>query len=165
MPASGFLRGVAPIAAVLAIAGTAGSGHSAPPRDFAVGAGRTVEGSLHFSISAHDNPNGPNGSGSIKFAGLEGNPNSAFTLKGPVTCLKVTGEHATVGIRIESATGAAEPFVGNGFFFFVEDGGARAEDLYANSGFTNQVQADTCTLTSAAVFPVEQGNVLVHDAN
>jgi len=60
--------------------------------------------------------NGPRGYAVEKWRGLEGNPNPPFTVAGPVTCLTVIGNHATVGIEIKQATGAAEEFVGGGFF-------------------------------------------------
>jgi hypothetical protein len=59
------------------------------------------------------------------------------------TCLTVNGGNAAVGIRIDEATGSAAPFVGNGFFLSLDDGGSN--DLYANSGFTNAVQEGDCS--------------------
>lgn len=131
---------------------------------FGVGGGKTVQGSIQFSFSAHDTPNGPSGYVVEKFAGLAGNPNVAFTLEGPVTCLTVIGNHATIGIQIKKATGAAEPHIGGGFFLDVEDHGEPSgltPDLFSNSGFLPAPQHGVCSFFQASVFPVEQGNVVV----
>lgn len=147
------------LTATAGLALAAGPPATAAQPEVAAGSGSTLGGALAFTVAAHDAGNGPGGHASVDFAGL--GANAPFTLSGPVTCLTVTGSNATVGIRVDKATGAAAPFVGNGFFISLADGGKN--DLYANSGFTNAVQEGDCTLAQAAVIPLERGNVVVRD--
>ena len=132
---------------------------------YAVGGGETTQGTVHFTVSAHQShqtSKGPSGYVTAKFSGLGDNP--SFTLEGPVTCLTVSGSRADVGIRIKKATGAAEPFIGNGFFLFLEDNGgpgAVPPDLFANSGFESPPQQGQCSTSFQPVFPVTKGNVVI----
>jgi hypothetical protein len=143
--------------AVLAIPGLALGGNT-----FGVGGGKTLEGVVKFSFSAHDSPNGPNGYVVEKFTGFGANP--PFELEGPVTCLTVIGSHATIGIEIKKGSGSAEPFIGGGFFLFVRDNGEPSDpimDMFSNSGFFPTPQFGICTPFFEPIFPLTEGNIVV----
>jgi hypothetical protein len=79
--------------------------------------------------------------------------------------LTVTGDHAVVGIRITTATGTAEPHIGNGFFIYVDDVARPGRDLYADSAdnFKHPVQTGECKIDAPGAFEIQQGNVNVNE--
>jgi hypothetical protein len=165
MKTRALLRAAAPVAAALLVAGTSASSQAAAPHNFAVGSGHILNQSLLFSITAHDLPQRLTGTAVVDFKGEAGKPDTAYSVRGPVTCLTVTGDHAVVGIRITTATGTAEPHIGNGFFMYVDDVARPGRDLYADSAdnFKHPVQTGECKIDAPGAFEIQQGNVNVNE--
>jgi len=92
--------------AVLTTTATADAGSAGP---FAVGAG--VSGGMHFAFAAHGGPSplepvaatSRRSATCCRFPGGGKNP-TTFHFVGPVTCLTVKGNHATLFYPIEHAT-------------------------------------------------------------
>lgn len=160
-----LLRAAVPVAAMLLVAGTGVSSQAAAPHDFAVGSGHIQNQSLLFSITAHNLPQRLTGTAVVDFKGAAGRPDTAYSVRGPVTCLTVTGDHAVVGIRIITATGTAEPHIGKGFFIYVDDVARPGRDLYADSAdnFDRPVQKGECKIDAPGTLEIQQGNVNVNE--
>jgi Periplasmic copper-binding protein (NosD) len=99
------------ICAVLALPAAS----SAATIDFAYGAGVSTAGTP-FAFSARSGPDGSNPVGRAILGGLFGNA------EGPVTCLRVQGNLAVIGYRIEKAT--TPGLVGTGYVGTLQDNGA-----------------------------------------
>lgn len=151
-------------AAGLAAVAAQGAGS---PYDSAVGAGKgvTVFGGdfpFQFTLSAHDGPQGPTGSFTVHDPDL-GN----FTAD--VQCIQVIGNRAVVAGPLR------EPVEESGFTFLyakldVEDNGEpsgatpdRAAPVLLFPPSFERVCSGTAPL-STFLFPLDQGNVVVHDA-
>jgi hypothetical protein len=83
--------------------------------DFAYGAGVSTAGTP-FAFSARSGPDGSNPVGRAILGGIFGNA------EGPVTCLRVQGNLAVIGYRIEKAT--TPGLVGTGYVGTLQDSGA-----------------------------------------
>ena len=130
---------------------------AAPPKSFAVGGGEQVYagGVKHFSISAHNGPNGA--SGHVVFTQQDA-AFGDFTLSGHVSCVNVAGESAAIGVTIEQGTGTAEGQ--QGILIFVTDNDdSGTPDSFTNSGF--QAVGDVCPAPINAVTPITSGNINV----
>lgn len=133
------------------------------PKSFAVAGGGqvTADGEKHFSISAHDGPNGPSGHVVMSQTSICCGP---FTLQGHVACVSVSGNRATIGVNIEKGTGTA---VGQtGILLFVEDNGngsSGAADEFTNSGYVGD--ASVCPAPIDPTTPITSGNINVKDAS
>ena len=132
---------------------------AAPPRSFAVGGGEQVYagGVKHFSISAHNGPNGA--SGHVVFTQQDA-AFGDFTLSGHVSCVNVAGNSAAIGVTIEQGTGTAEGQ--QGILIFVTDngnGGSGTPDSLTNSGYLPV--GDVCPAPFNAVTPITSGNINV----
>lgn len=147
---------------MLLVTGSAVSGQAAGPRDFAVGSGSILSQSLQFKVTAHVNPRRLSGAVVVDYAGEPGKPWTAYSLRGPVTCLNVTGDHAIVGIRIQTATGTAADDIGDPFFVYIDDVARPGRDRYADSGFVLPAPSG-CEHDAPAVHEVQQGNVAMND--
>ena len=151
-----------------------------PARDKAVGAGENefalgVLGTAGFTLSAHSGPAGEDPSGYITAKGDPDGPGPAapFTAQGPVTCLRVVGNRASVRWRFERATGSAAPFEGGGVQSFVEDNGPprfgqpvdRAAIDPPVPAAVFEAQAEQCDLPDRPTkATLNRGNITVDDA-
>ncbi len=85
-----------------------------------------------------------------------------FDFSGEVTCLRVTGNRAVVGGRVEkSKTG--RPREGTGVLIWIRDAGEGNEPNDAFTRFPVATPPATCP-TFFIEFPGSQGNFVVHDA-
>jgi hypothetical protein len=132
-----------------------GAGH-----DFAVGGGQTA--AFSFGFAAHSGPAGEDPMGHVNFRHRQPN-NPDFN--GTVTCHVVTGNTAAIGGEAEIVF----PPFGNfgGFLFEVVDNrrpvqGASLDLL--SPVFLLPGPPPQCAPTSGGEFPLEAGNVVVHDA-
>jgi hypothetical protein len=132
---------------------------AAPAKSFAVGGGDQVysSGSKHFSISAHNGPNGA--SGHVVFTQQDASFGD-FTLSGHVSCVSVVGNLATIGVTIEHGTGTAtgQP----GIHIYVTDngnGGSGTPDSFTNGGY--EVVGSVCPPPFDAATPITSGNINV----
>jgi len=97
-------------------------------------------------------------------------PNGAFEVQGPVTCLKVVGNRATVKYRFERTSGPGAPPPGWGVQVFVEDSGdpsvpdANATDAPLPPELFDP-QADQCELPRGPFNPVDSGDYAVRDGD
>ena len=97
-------------------------------------------------------------------------PNGAFQVEGPVTCLKVVGNRATVKYRFARTSGPGAPPAGWGVQVFVEDSG---DDSVPDSNATDaplppqlfDPQADQCELPRGPFNPVDSGDYVVRDGD
>src|SRR4051794_19398240 len=88
-----FAAVVVGVGAVLALPGFAAA--QAPTQDSVVASGTPTAGAYTvFTIDATSGPSGENPTGQVSF-----DVASAFTVSGPVTCLAVSGNAATVNIQ------------------------------------------------------------------
>jgi hypothetical protein len=119
--------------------------------DYVVGGARGVDVGFGgtIGISARSGPAGEDPSGRIAFQGLPAQ----------VTCLAVIGNLAAIGAE---GTGPAE---GMEFMVRVRDDGAAgaADGVSANSFPGISSLCETFVADAATAFPIEEGNVLVHD--
>jgi hypothetical protein len=155
--------------------------NAAEAHDFAVGAGNNqfalgLVGDASFTLSAHSDAFGVSPGGYVTAKGDPdgAGPLEAFTAHGEVTCLRVSGNRASLKWRFEYATGSAAPFVGGGVQSFVEDNGEprfgqpvdRAALDPPQPAAAFNAAADTCDdpSTRATYDVLEQGNIEVHDA-
>jgi hypothetical protein len=157
--------------AALILAAPAGAGASGG--DTAIGAGTTVFPtpalgvfSAAVSFSAHSDAGGGHPGGYFRARGTLGIP---FAFAGPVTCLRVPGNHATLKYRFDSASPAA--LQGGGIEVFLEDNGAPASGtpdrtffgppepklLFDASGPGN------CDPPLPTLFTVQSGGFTIHD--
>lgn len=158
-------RLVAPlsVAACLLVPMTASAGHSdggGPKNDKVDG---TVEdiypSTLH--VNAVSNADGTDARGQLWYRA----DNPAFTsnVAGEVTCLRVIGNRATVGMRIDRAKLPGFPGEGNGFLFVINDNGEPG-DLDTHLDLPQITPPMICPSPFAFVFPHKSGNFVVHDA-
>jgi hypothetical protein len=118
------------LAAAVGGSALASSAAGSGPADRAVGSATAPfptpagPGSVELEVQALSGPAGENPSGFVHAAGtFTGEPNGAFELEGPVTCVRVEGNKAAIKYRFDKATGVAAPFKGGGIEVFVEDNG------------------------------------------
>ena len=150
-------------------------------RDFVVGAGSSefalgAVGEASFALWATSDPSSARPAGYVTSRGDPDGPGpmQPFTARGPVTCLRVDGNRATIKWRIEHGTGSAEPFEGGGVQSFVEDNGQRRRGNPPDRAALDPPQpagvfdlnARLCEDpdTRATYDPLERGDVTVHDA-
>jgi hypothetical protein len=140
-----------------------GSAHAQLGQDSATGDVITVAfRPIGFSFDAHSGPSGENPSGSARWI------DRAETFGGPVTCLNVTGNRATIGF--ENLEGAVTGIVKGGFLF-VEDNripGAGPDNARGQFVFS---AAPTVCPPNTVVYEsgpdgdgVTSGELTVHDA-
>jgi hypothetical protein len=145
------------VAGVLAAAVPAGVGAQAPAQDSAVGTDVLFPFVITATFEARSGPQGESPSGSVRvnarlnFAG------------GPVTCLTVTGNRATIGFEERDF-----PFdSANGGFLFVEDNGTPGAGR-DNIQFTLATDAPTVCPANTVVYQpnsrIEFGDIVVVDA-
>jgi hypothetical protein len=164
----------------MGLAAPAGA-NAAGSEDFAVGAGSSefavgLVGDSSFTLSAHSDAFGLRPGGYVTAKGDPDGvgPLAPFTARGEITCLRVSGNRASLKWRFEEATGSAATFLGGGVQSFVEDNGAprfgqpvdRAALDPPQPAVAFNAAADTCEdpNTRATYDVLEQGNLEVHDA-
>ncbi len=76
-----------------------------------------------LAISARSGPAGQDPTGVVSANGTLGVPMGAFAVSGPVTCLRISGNKASIKYRFTRATGSAATLKGGGVEVFVEDNG------------------------------------------
>jgi hypothetical protein len=109
----------------------ASHGHSVRGlRDFALGAGSNefalgAVGQASFALRATSDPSGTRPAGYVTASGDPDGigPAEPFTAKGRITCLRVSGNRASIKWRLDDGTGSAAPFKGGGVQSFLEDNG------------------------------------------
>jgi hypothetical protein len=179
VPAAGYSRpvrrwrlpalGVTP--GVLLLAANASASHDAsggPAEDFATGGANIFEQFIGASFDAHSGPNGenPTGTGS---AGVR----STYYVNGPVTCLSVSGNRATIAFAVDQDSSITVP-EHRGHLIYVEDNGSPGggQDL-ANQAPTTDVVHVCSPPTDEQLVPfpwipirpqpIQSGDVVVHD--
>jgi parallel beta-helix repeat protein len=116
---------------------------SAATTDFAYGAGVSGVGTP-FGFSARSGADGSSPSGRVILGGIFGNS------EGPVTCLRVQGNVAAIGYRVEKSS--VPSLVGKGFVVYMQDNGPFLNAEAVDKGDAGQVaQAPTsCPAPTAA---------------
>jgi hypothetical protein len=154
-----FLAVVGSVAALgLAAAAAADTtGAFAVGGGFAFGSGVTK----HFAFAAHQTS-----SATLDASGYvveeQSDPTGVFgdfRLQGPVQCVRVSGNHAVIGLTIEKGSGTAATHVGEAFYILVDDNGD-VPDMFDNSGYTSTTAAD-CNFDGGIFGVVTHGNILV----
>ncbi len=164
----------------VAVASHSGPGLDRGGRDFAVGGGTNqfaiLIGSAHFAFSATTDPLGTNPSGHVTARGDPDGPGPVepFMVEGEVTCVRVSGNRASLKWRFSRAHGSAEPLEGGGGEAFVEDNGTpRAGQPIDRAGLSPpepaslfELRARDCGDPNAhpGYDRIEKGNITVHDA-
>jgi hypothetical protein len=142
---------------VVAGSGVASATHTAsdnPPRDFAVGSGHVpaIDADLAFSaISSGTSGQNPRGHYRTDALGVE--------LQGPVTCLATAGNRAVLG-------GPHPTNPSLYVYVIVEDNGKPSEALpdRVNVAAFFPVPCQAFLPFTVETFPIERGDVIVHDA-
>src|SRR3954453_1449185 len=122
--------GAGPAAAIIAAGAllpagaTAGGANSNAPQDFVVGGGQNNPAPPfpinHFAINAHSGPNGEDPFGEVHFTDTTSGP-PIRRFNGPVVCLRVTGNLASIVMRFRNTANQPPQFVGD--LLFVQDNG------------------------------------------
>jgi hypothetical protein len=129
-------------------------------------------GFARLSVAAHSDAGGLDPRGNVHARGTTGAPMGEFEVQGPVTCLRVDGNRATIKYRFSRATGSAAPFQGGGVEVFVEDNGEprRGQSVDANAfrppqpaGAFDSGAAQCDDPNSATYDTVTSGNYVVRD--
>jgi hypothetical protein len=115
-------------------------------------------------VNAISNPDGTDARGQLWYtADATG---FVVDVAGEVTCLRVAGNNATVGMRIDRSKLPGFPGEGNGFLFYVSDygepGGGTPPDSHLDVPLTTP--PTTCPAPISFAYPQKSGNFVVHDA-
>ena len=113
---------------------------SAATADFAYGAGVSTAGTP-FAFSARSGPDGASPAGRAILGGIFGNA------EGPVTCLRVQGNLAVIGYRIERSS--VPSMVGKGYVGYLQDNGAFTNADPVDKGDAVQVAKGPTTCPAA----------------
>jgi hypothetical protein len=147
---------------------TAGAGSSSAPQDFVVGGGQNNPAPPfpvnHFAINAHSGPNGENPFGEVHFTDtVSGPPIRRFN--GPVVCLRVSGNIASIIMRFRNTKDEPSQFVGD--LMFVQDNGdpvnGQPVDMVRNIRLTS-IPPNCPAPVPPGNMPLTHGNIQVHDA-
>jgi hypothetical protein len=136
---------------------------------YAVGAGTTDVGTIHFSLSAHEGPNGDFGQlGVTQTVGLQ-----TITYKLDLDCVNVNAMFDTAHVsgvvkKVEPVPNALSIEEGDRRAFFLEDNGEPSPptpvDAFIPSPFAPMASCDAVSLVSATP-NVTQGNVNIKAAD
>jgi hypothetical protein len=148
---------------------TAGAGNSNAPQDFVVGGGENNPAPPfpinHFAINAHSGPNGENPFGEVHFVGTTNGP-PVRRFNGPVVCLRVSGNVASIVMRFRNTKDQPPQFVGD--LLFVQDNGepvnGQPVDQVRNIRLTSIPQSCPPPMPPGTA-PITSGNIQVHDAS
>ena len=127
-----------------------------PKRDLVVGSARFPVVAAHARINAKSGPNGENPRGHFFLR------QGSLQFRGSVTCMRVVGNLASVGGRVNKSNPSGPP-VGSGFVQLIQDNGEpgrsdRSQTVYLPS------PPMTCPVPTTPFFVVARGNYVVHDA-
>lgn len=150
---------VLPIVVVVAIPAGAIGAHGpgkGPKRDLVAGSAKFPVVAAHAHINAKSGPNGENPRG--KFFLRQGN----LQFRGSVTCMRVVGNRAAVGGRVNKSNAAGPP-VGSGFVQHIEDNGSPGRNDRSQTVFVPSPPM-TCPVPITPFFVVARGNFVVRDA-
>jgi hypothetical protein len=112
-------------------------------------------------VNAISDPDGSNARGHLWYtADATG---FVFDEAGEVTCLRVVGNNATVGMRIDRSKLPGFPGEGNGFLFYVSDFGEPG-DLDSHLDVPLTTPPTVCPPPITFAYPQANGNFVVHDA-
>jgi hypothetical protein len=154
-----FFAAVLPIVVVVAIPTSAIGSHSpgkGPKRDLVVGSAKFPVVAAHARINAKSGPNGENPRGHFFLR------QGSLQFRGSVTCMRVVGNRASVGGRVNKSNAAGPP-VGSGFVQFIEDNGEPGRNDRSHTAFV-PTPPMTCPVPTTPFFVVARGNYVVHDA-
>ena len=84
------------------------------------GTGHFAETGGPFSLAANGRGEGPLASGWVRGSGVYVD---SFEVKGPITCMRVEGNRASIKYRFERASGPGGPPQGGGVQVYIEDNG------------------------------------------
>ena len=90
-------------------------------------------------------------------------PGFEFNEAGEVTCLRVQGNNATVGMRIDRSKLPGLPGEGNGFVFYVSDFGEPG-DMDSHLDVPMTTPPTVCPAPIVFAYPQKSGNFVVQDA-
>lgn len=117
-------------------------------------------------VNAISNPDGTDARGKLWYSA--NNPGFPFVVEvaGEVTCLRVAGNNATIGMRIDRSKLPGFPGEGNGFIFYVSDYGEPGAGPLPDSHLDvpTAVPPVVCPAPISFVFAQDHGNFVVHDA-
>lgn len=115
-------------------------------------------------VNAISDANGANPRGHLWYEA--GAPSFMVEVAGEVTCLRVVGNLATVGMRIERSKLPGFPGEGNGFLFIVQDFGEPGDGIPPDShlDIPTAVPPTSCPSPVIFTFGHRSGNYVVHDA-
>jgi hypothetical protein len=154
-----LFAGVLSAVVFVAIPASAIGSHSpgkGPKRDLVVGSAKFPAIAAHARINAKSGPNGesPRGHFFLRQGSLQ--------FRGSVTCMRVVGNRASVGGRVNKSNPAGPP-VGSGFVQFIEDNGEPGRNDRSQTVFVPSPPM-TCPVPITPFFVVARGNYVVHDA-
>lgn len=108
---------------------------------------------VRTSFDAHSGPAGENPTGTVVYESV------TYAFTGFVTCLRVTGNTATIGVTFDAGAGATFWRV-----YDVRDGGVGGQDAYFVRGGSLGSGPTTCPTMPPPLASVESGDIVVHDA-
>jgi hypothetical protein len=153
---------------VLIATGGASANHSngqgPPGEDFVVGTGHLVFGAfdVFVHVNAMSGPSGEDPRGHVVFRVSPPAFPFPVDILARVTCVRVEGNEATVGIEVtKSKAPGILPEGSGGFFSFVDNGEPGRADTF--EGFPVPTPPTVC-IPSFAFRPFTYGNYVVHDA-
>jgi hypothetical protein len=112
-------------------------------------------------VNAISNPDGTDARGHLWYRSDA--TGFLFDEAGEVTCLRVVGNNATVGMRIDRSKLPGLPGEGDGFLFYVSDYGEPG-DLDSHLDVPMATPPTTCPAPITFAYPHKSGNFVVHDA-
>jgi hypothetical protein len=146
------------LALVVALVGASGVASADPTKDFAVGGFQSAALEQNFGFSAHtDGPNADDAWGHMSNTLVE----TGETRRWRVVCLAVLGSTASLGLEPQNSAASDTTF---SRLFVVRDSGlpGGTGDTYAFVG--GNPQECQSGLLVEPPFPIENGDILVHDA-
>jgi hypothetical protein len=155
-------RILTPLVVALCLIVPAGATADSPNSDKVDG---TVEdvfpSTLH--VNAISDPDGSNARGHFWYRAVASPFSAVFDEVGEVTCLRVVGNMAAVGARIDRSKLPGLPGEGNGFLFHITDNGEPGDmDTHLDTFLLSP--PTTCPPPVPFAFPHKSGNFVVHDA-
>jgi hypothetical protein len=135
------------------------------------GTGHFLETGGAFSLSVNGRGEGPTADGRVRGSGVYVD---AFEVEGPITCMLVVGNRASVKYRFKRASGPGAPPQGGGVQVYIEDNGRPQDGRPVDRVATEPPQppgvfdaaAGVCTdpTLNPAWTPLESGDFVVRDA-
>jgi hypothetical protein len=166
---SGLLAVVLALVA-LVLPASASASHDAsglPAEDFATGGANILELFISANVDAHSGPNGENPTGTARAA-----RRSTYFVEGPVTCLAVSGNRATIAFAVQPGPVVPPGHVGH--VVYVQDNGSpgSGRDI-ANERPSSEVIRTCSPPTDEQLVPfpfipirpqpIQSGEIVVHD--